>query len=130
MYYSHLHVQHNSCVITLLVELYQICFFLMRRRPPSSTLFPYTTLFRSETVLKRSPGSRGAKTPSPAAAPAKRSEEHTSELQSRQYLVCRLLLEKKNAEIGFGRRNGPGATNTRISTRAYSGWRNVSLHAM
>src|SRR3712207_8519432 len=92
----------------------------MVRRPPRSTLFPYTTLFRSFT---------GGRTPTPApdrgslgwgrmrtgaAAPGRaetavlvatrrslgrtpaRSEEHTSELQSRQYLVCRLLLEKKN----------------------------------
>src|SRR5258707_6772571 len=63
----------------------------MIRRPPRSTLFPYTTLFRSPC---------GADVPScsPTAGPATgstRSEEHTSELQSRQYLVCRLLLEKK-----------------------------------
>src|SRR5215203_6770248 len=66
-------------------------FFLMIRRPPRSTLFPYTTLFRPRPppALSR-PGSR--------LRPARcrpRSEEHTSELQSRQYLVCRLLLEKK-----------------------------------
>src|SRR6478752_8622996 len=65
-------------------------FFLMIRRPPRSTLFPYTTLFRSR--WRASHGARpGA--PSPSAAP--RSEEHTSELQSRLHLVCRLLLEKK-----------------------------------
>src|SRR5258707_15812770 len=68
-------------------------FFLMIRRPPRSTLFPYTTLFRSRTspppVSCRSAGDgRGS-------SAATRSEEHTSELQSRQYLVCRLLLEKK-----------------------------------
>src|SRR5215203_7100995 len=65
-------------------------FFLMIRRPPRSTLFPYTTLFRSEAPV----GPRGF----PAdceLADRFRSEEHTSELQSRQYLVCRLLLEKK-----------------------------------
>src|SRR5947209_15993581 len=65
----------------------------MIRRPPRSTLFPYTTLFRSELTaspirLDPPPGSR-------PAPPPLRSEEHTSELQSRQYLVCRLLLEKK-----------------------------------
>src|SRR3712207_7236275 len=101
-------------------------FFLMIRRPPRSTLFPYTTLFRS----RRSPGcSRAGRTPRarpagssrrprparwsarsrPAARaggapgdgarPARRSEEHTSELQSRQYLVCRLLLEKKKHNL-------------------------------
>src|SRR3712207_8638731 len=85
-----------------------ICFFLMIRRPPRSTLFPYTTLFRSLQTRhwSREPALRGRVTitprPSrPAGAPAgiaprPRSEEHTSELQSRQYLVCRLLLEKKN----------------------------------
>src|SRR3712207_7247761 len=89
-------------------------FFLMIRRPPRSTLFPYTTLFRSlgllvvgllrshAEILRRlhelgagldDPAAR-ATVIEPSAAPA-RSEEHTSELQSRQYLVCRLLLEKK-----------------------------------
>src|SRR5436189_3686688 len=65
----------------------------MIRRPPRSTLFPYTTLFRSR---RRPAGARRAPAtwPSRAAVPA-RSEEHTSELQSPMYLVCRLLLEKK-----------------------------------
>src|SRR5215471_20247873 len=64
-------------------------FFLMIRRPPRSTLFPYTTLFRS-------PPSRRPGQPAPGPAPHwRRSEEHTSELQSRRDLVCRLLLEKK-----------------------------------
>src|SRR5436190_13794749 len=69
-------------------------FFLMIRRPPRSTLFPYTTLFRSPPPRRRS---RVAPRPSSAAAPARerRSEEHTSELQSHSDLVCRLLLEKK-----------------------------------
>src|SRR5258707_6412108 len=71
----------------------------MIRRPPRSTLFPYTTLFRSQGPSRgrRSLGRRSQ--PAAAAAAAHtlgRSEEHTSELQSRQYLVCRLLLEKKN----------------------------------
>src|SRR6266508_5295049 len=66
-------------------------FFLMIRRPPRSTLFPYTTLFRSRTgTCRRANGpGRRARTSGP------RSEEHTSELQSRGHLVCRLLLEKK-----------------------------------
>src|SRR6266498_5268778 len=65
-------------------------FFLMIRRPPRSTLFPYTTLFRSGA-----PRAGGSCRP-PARAPRQaRSEEHTSELQSRPHLVCRLLLEKK-----------------------------------
>src|SRR6266568_8542466 len=64
-------------------------FFLMIRRPPRSTLFPYTTLFRSgHGRWRSSPARRGA----PARC---RSEEHTSELQSQFHLVCRLLLEKK-----------------------------------
>src|SRR3712207_8601872 len=91
----------------------------MIRRPPRSTLFPYTTLFRSTTSRacwpawrRRSPartargGTPAARSPSRATAGQvqgaetcaglrQRSEEHTSELQSRQYLVCRLLLEKK-----------------------------------
>src|SRR5215203_7207031 len=74
-------------------------FFLMIRRPPRSTLFPYTTLFRPGRPRLRHPRGRqggGRPRPGPPADPAARSEEHTSELQSRQYLVCRLLLEKKN----------------------------------
>src|SRR2546428_7068300 len=74
-------------------------FFLMIRRPPRSTLFPYTTLFRSvhdhvaDRLLDRDPGAdRGGDR-------LLRSEEHTSELQSRSDLVCRLLLEKKNKII-------------------------------
>src|SRR5690349_25043143 len=90
-------------------------FFLMIRRPPRSTLFPYTTLFRSVHVADRG---AGAARPVPRAGPRagggngpgageesgrvagpdRRSEEHTSELQSRRDLVCRLLLEKKKAE--------------------------------
>src|SRR6266853_5598276 len=66
-------------------------FFLMIRRPPRSTLFPYTTLFRSRPRRGHS-GPRGPAHPLPAKS---RSEEHTSELQSQSNLVCRLLLEKK-----------------------------------
>src|SRR2546427_6975966 len=84
----------------------------MIRRPPRSTLFPYTTLFRSHAVFVRSPHAharvRSVSTDAAKAAPGvigvltgadvaadKRSEEHTSELQSQSNLVCRLLLEKK-----------------------------------
>src|SRR3712207_7040868 len=88
----------------------------MIRRPPRSTLFPYTTLFRSVGDRRDAPQARGTRgrlhpggleqggrrprRPGPRRLPvdprpAARSEEHTSELQSRQYLVCRLLLEKK-----------------------------------
>src|SRR2546422_8598327 len=83
----------------------------MIRRPPRSTLFPYTTLFRSKSSANHpsrrrenaSGGSRGAserlvtepRSPTTRGSPGTRSEEHTSELQSRLHLVCRLLLEKK-----------------------------------
>src|SRR5437879_12597315 len=70
-------------------------FFLMIRRPPRSTLFPYTTLFRSRTVCAGAGLIESGSTPSTNAAGKTRSEEHTSELQSPMYLVCRLLLEKK-----------------------------------
>src|SRR3712207_7546455 len=102
---------------------YAIFFFLMIRRPPRSTLFPYTTLFRSDLVpviadrhgrvdRRRIPAARGGACPArqcprtrvpcrpvcaSALARTARSEEHTSELQSRQYPACRLLLEKKNS---------------------------------
>src|SRR3982750_5012278 len=78
------------CIASLCVFVF--FFFLMIRRPPRSTLFPYTTLFRSpRTFPLFKPGCSSARR---AAADA-RSEEHTSELQSRSDLVCRLLLEKK-----------------------------------
>src|SRR2546429_6923405 len=66
----------------------------MIRRPPRSTLFPYTTLFRSDRVTIRSCGGRCCRA-GRRAGWRHRSEEHTSELQSRLHLVCRLLLEKK-----------------------------------
>src|SRR5476649_2996326 len=66
-------------------------FFLMIRRPPRSTLFPYTTLFRSRRPADRPAASRRQRAPPRVS----RSEEHTSELQSHSDLVCRLLLEKK-----------------------------------
>src|SRR3712207_6851293 len=89
-------------------------FFLMIRRPPRSTLFPYTTLFRSlrqrfslslllaalwlvtcAAAAARGQDSHSSPPHAGAERGSPRSEEHTSELQSRQYLVCRLLLEKK-----------------------------------
>src|SRR3712207_8077406 len=99
----------------------------MIRRPPRSTLFPYTTLFRSQEGEQRRPAQRPSlqtvygsqpvallnQNPPPCRTARavfgikpqytprrERSEEHTSELQSRQYLVCRLLLEKKKIDIG------------------------------
>src|SRR3712207_8560292 len=80
----------------------------MIRRPPRSTLFPYTTLFRSwgqdrarkldARQLHRQQAEDCRQARPPATRRQARSEEHTSELQSRQYLVCRLLLEKKNQQ--------------------------------
>src|SRR5687768_17689731 len=75
-------------------DIVLLFFFLMIRRPPRSTLFPYTTLFRSVVMDFGRPYERVAKRCA-ALAGALRSEEHTSELQSRLHLVCRLLLEKK-----------------------------------
>src|SRR5690349_24715703 len=97
----------------------QLCFFLLLRRPPRSTLFPYTTLFRSGGRRGRAPRRRAPRTARRArrraSGPARgtphrrsaraprpaRSEEHTSELQSRRDLVCRLLLEKKKGNIAI-----------------------------
>src|SRR6476620_2069422 len=72
-----------------------LMFFLMIRRPPRSTLFPYTTLFRSDATRMRQVWAIPSAIVGGALLLGARSEEHTSELQSRQYLVCRLLLEKK-----------------------------------
>src|SRR2546430_9815583 len=77
-------------------------FFLMIRRPPRSTLFPYTTLFRSGLTLifKEFPiDAWQVVQTGPSALEIRRSEEHTSELQSQSNLVCRLLLEKKKKEV-------------------------------
>src|SRR5262249_61795304 len=84
------------CRFAYLLRRPHLFFFLMIRRPPRSTLFPYTTLFRSAYATGRSgsvtrpPDRRSVSDP-----PGDRSEEHTSELQSLTNLVCRLLLEKK-----------------------------------
>src|SRR5438309_8969196 len=77
---------------------YHIISILMLRRQPRSTLFPYTTLFRSSpgpTLSPRARRGRGRAAASSPSASRRRSEEHTSELQSQFHLVCRLLLEKK-----------------------------------
>src|SRR2546422_5848931 len=85
-----------------------VFFFLMIRRPPRSTLFPYTTLFRSLVSIVRFRRIRkSAVRICGFINTTTRSEEHTSELQSRLHLVCRLLLEKKkNKTIGAVRQNG------------------------
>src|SRR5438874_10742646 len=91
-----------SCPLFFLVSpllLILLFFFLMIRRPPRSTLFPYTTLFRSYLRLTQFHIAQGSIRVVQRTRPARqrnvRSEEHTSELQSRRDLVCRLLLEKK-----------------------------------
>src|SRR5438309_6663220 len=85
--------------ITLLLFC-AVFFFLMIRRPPRSTLFPYTTLFRSSSFRRRtSCSTSGGRERGRASRLAARSEEHTSELQSQFHLVCRLLLEKKNTTM-------------------------------
>src|SRR5436190_12752626 len=86
----------RSCEWTLSPLMCVPFFFLMIRRPPRSTLFPYTTLFRS----RRHRGTPDCCRACHCSAPSPRSEEHTSELQSHSDLVCRLLLEKKNSENG------------------------------
>src|SRR5947209_12450810 len=94
-------------------------FFLMIRRPPRSTLFPYTTLFRSQDLnnfgnqFKFLFGEelRSERAGTRVNVLRLRSEEHTSELQSRQYLVCRLLLEKKKSRNAGTERE---TTNSRI----------------
>src|SRR5436305_5021730 len=84
-------ITHRSSFLPLNLIVF---FFLMIRRPPRSTLFPYTTLFRSSggTSSRGRRPTRSCRSRCPAGT---RSEEHTSELQSRPHLVCRLLLEKK-----------------------------------
>src|SRR5438874_4256389 len=78
----------------------------MLRRPPRSTLFPYTTLFRSLELAKELAGATGFARVFFCNSGTERSEEHTSELQSRRDLVCRLLLEKKNTLSGHLVYNG------------------------
>src|SRR2546422_7489863 len=100
-------------VCSIALSCFRYFFFLMIRRPPRSTLFPYTTLFRSARHLpadaRRQDGADAARAPRCRNAlragnqrqqvrPQYRSEEHTSELQSRLHLVCRLLLEKKKKQ--------------------------------
>src|SRR5947208_15418680 len=108
--YATAHVVHPCGVYEIL--LFCTFFFLMIRRPPRSTLFPYTTLFRStfasrgteemSTSVGMDPKKRTIQEQS-----ARRSEEHTSELQSPDHLVCRLLLEKKKTKTMHAQSNPP-----------------------
>src|SRR5256885_16992048 len=97
----------RACVAGRLVSQAELhfFFFLMIRRPPRSTLFPYTTLFRSVSVMRSCfncsilVATTHFDSSLSASLPGKRSEEHTSELQSPCNLVCRLLLEKKKTAV-------------------------------
>src|SRR5256885_8716719 len=107
-----------------LTKIHVVFFFLMIRRPPRSTLFPYTTLFRSRSPSGSSTSASTTTTRAVAqgqrwriltgdrGSPASRSEEHTSELQSPCNLVCRLLLEKKKK---LGAIEWNNSLNTKLS---------------
>src|SRR6267142_2705120 len=100
-----------------------IFFFLMIRHPPRSTLFPYTTLFRSTAPYQRHGGAHVQERQRPGAIRRGRSEEHTSELQSHVNIVCRLLLEKKNSWM----MPIPTRSSTRLTAAEYlslirAGW--------
>src|SRR2546427_12617437 len=102
MYYEFFYLYILS-IHTIHYHLFFLFFFLMIRRPPRSTLFPYTTLFRSRGEGAPDRAQAGKEILSlahrlPRRAQA-RSEEHTSELQSQSNLVCRLLLEKKKKQL-------------------------------
>src|ERR1035441_7106602 len=108
------HVAHSLRVISYAVKVayarllcFCFFFFLMIRRPPKSTLFPYTTLFRSSTA---SSNCRFSMLLGSSLWIAIRSEEHTSELQSLRHLVCRLLLEKKKKTKSQTQQNGQHGT--------------------
>src|SRR5437588_7049253 len=116
-------------IFILLFILCSVClffllffFFLMIRRPPRSTLFPYTTLFRSPAICRRARGH--GRQDSIWSGPGQcRSEEHTSELQSHSDLVCRLLLEKKkkkkkkNNKIQIQNEDKPVIITSKLSTK-------------
>src|SRR5437868_11001655 len=110
-----------SCILTLILSFFYFLspsvisfffFFLLIRRPPRSTLFPYTTLFRSRGCSFRLKAEEKF-CRKPASSTKNRSEEHTSELQSRFDLVCRLLLEKKKKKKKIKRRQGKNVISVR-----------------
>src|SRR5438132_9154663 len=103
-------------------------FFLRIRRPPRSTLFPYTTLFRSQRLDR---GARPSTRSIPASRPgcSSRSEEHTSELQSHSDLVCRLLLEKKKTPPICDRPGAPLPTKRPASTLPHETTRSTASDA-
>src|SRR3989441_12024172 len=106
------YLRETSCYIFCVSSVTPLCcpflfffFFLMIRRPPRSTLFPYTTLFRSLLANRAAhrPAESRARRRAGLRVERDRSEEHTSELQSLAYLVCRLLLEKKKKNKSYTR---------------------------
>src|SRR5258708_18884052 len=106
-------VLYNQCrwfiVRWCLFDRFPSFFFLMIRRPPRSTLFPYTTLFRSSAPFRDGRGYLRRPSVPASSTHVHRSEEHTSELQSPDHLVCRLLLEKKkNCDVQNRRRDADG----------------------
>src|SRR5206468_8596495 len=113
----------RRCLLLFVSFLFLFFFFLLLRRPPRSTLFPYTTLFRSVTWSDFALDTPAATVPTPTSetsftdmdaegfASISRSEEHTSELQSRSDLVCRLLLEKKKKKITTTSKNPTSTPN-------------------
>src|SRR5207302_10018428 len=102
IHHSHVSTAYNDHLTSSTADTtFFLFFFLLIRPPPRSTLFPYTTLFRSAASAKGfteaiwEPMWQATPTARMPGSEAARSEEHTSELQSRENLVCRLLLEKK-----------------------------------
>src|SRR5437764_11462223 len=97
----------------------------MIRRPPRSTLFPYTTLFRSTPLLRWQQRTSSSSRPRPSIEAAVRSEEHTSELQSPMYLVCRLLLEKKKKKK---KKNNKERNNNKCNINKMKKLYSISIH--
>src|SRR5437016_9474053 len=120
LHFCYSHVSYRLCSFLTSLSF----FFLMIRRPPRSTLFPYTTLFRSQQGWRRCVWARLQEHPSPQRQRVLlRSEEHTSELQSLTNLVCRLLLEKKKKKKKqyFVNTNKTQTTQTQSSSNTNTG---------
>src|SRR2546429_5846330 len=121
-------MQSTSHFSTSRIPISCFFFFLMIRRPPRSTLFPYTTLFRSADQSDDPPHDDPdhRRIAAGVRADRRRSEEHTSELQSRLHLVCRLLLEKKKIKRTFMSLKSKAAI---ISTRGLACTYRASVHS-
>src|SRR5690606_39734743 len=127
---ARLSLHPSFLVLSLRFPCHFLFFFLMLRRPPRSTLFPYTTLFRSDRTPRQliaglrpehfEDASLLDRRQRGAGLVFERSEEHTSELQSRENLVCRLLLEKKKKQIDQAQSDTPDVKRTKQTTRAGS----------